>query len=323
LRSLANNLPLQKGDKVLYLSVVYPMVRNVVKYLSDYKGIIPVIANISFPLSNPQDVLVSLRDSIQKHPGIKIAALDHISSYPAALLPIKEMIKICQQNNIFVLVDGAHVLGQIPLDLTDLGADAYITNVHKWAYNPKSACILHVQKKWQPLIIPNIMSSEYAEHVGFVPHFNYIGTINYNAFLATSASLAFRKSLGDSEINQYNHNLAWRMGIKVAELWKTTLLVTNEAMVPALSLVTFPTNDPNIVGHIRDVLETKYNTWIQTGSVVTNDGINTQYVRLSAQIYLEESDFILMAERVLEIIKTYDPNQKKTVKAKNSHSNIG
>lgn len=205
---------------------------------------------------------------------------------------------------MFVLVDGAHALGQVPLDITAIGASAYITNLHKWAYNPKSAAVLHVEKKWQPLIVPNIISSEFTG--GFATKYQYIGTVNYNAFLAVPSALDFRASIGgERAIIEYMHDLAWRAGNKAAEIWGTKLLVTNSSMVPAMTLVALPTNDATVVGRVRSVLESKYDTWIQTSSVVTADGVNTQYVRISAQVYLEESDIVVMAHRFLEIMPAF------------------
>lgn len=130
-------------------------------YIAKERGLKEIIVNVTFPLSSPDQVLKPLAEAIAANPGIRVASLDHISSYPAALLPIKQMVKLCKDAGIFVLVDGAHALGQIPLDITDIGASAYISNLHKWAYNPKSACVLHVEKKWQPFILPNIISSEF------------------------------------------------------------------------------------------------------------------------------------------------------------------
>lgn len=66
---------------------------------------------VSLKDSHFEAVLDSVQATVDANPGIVIAVLDHISSYPAALLPIKEMVAICQKKGIFVLVDGAHALG--------------------------------------------------------------------------------------------------------------------------------------------------------------------------------------------------------------------
>lgn len=303
LRSLADNLPLVKGNKILILNVVYPMVRNVVGYLQREKGIDIVIVNMSFPLHSTAELLVNLRAALKANPQVKVASLDHISSYPAALLPIKEMVAICHEFGVFVLVDGAHAIGQIPLNLVDVNADAYISNTHKWSFNPKSACVLHVQSKWHSIIYPNIISSENAPNSAFAGRFEYIGTVNYNAFLAVYDSFEFRESIGgENAIMAYNHDLAWKAAKLVANIWGTQLLVTDERLVPALSTVILPFQSGEILSKVRVGLEKQYNTWIQPGGFQLDNGTTLLYIRLSAQIYLELSDFELMARRVLELM---------------------
>jgi len=50
---------------------------------------------------------------------------DYISSRPALLLPVKELISICRRHGAMAFVDGAHTPGQIELDLETLGADFF------------------------------------------------------------------------------------------------------------------------------------------------------------------------------------------------------
>eukprot|EP01127_Copromyxa_protea_P020937 TRINITY_DN7072_c0_g1_i2.p1 TRINITY_DN7072_c0_g1~~TRINITY_DN7072_c0_g1_i2.p1 ORF type:complete len:260 (+),score=22.74 TRINITY_DN7072_c0_g1_i2:2142-2921(+) len=248
--------------------------------------------NIPFPLHDPEQILKPLSEAIKQNPEIKVASLDHISSYPAAL-PIKEMVKLCKDAGIFVLVDGAHVLGQIPLNISDIGADAYIANVHKWCYNPKSAALVHVNKKWQSLIMPNILSGD--PDAGFEERcwnrklrcavFFSLLCYLFSLFLICLLFLSFNFNIsGSRDLGNF-------------------IVVTNKAMVPALSLIALPSNDPSIVWKVNKVFNEKYQTWIQVSNVTTTDGINTYYIHLSAQVYLEESDFITMAHRYLEIMK--------------------
>lgn len=55
-----------------------------------------------------------------KERKIRLAVLDHIISGLAMLVPIDELIPILHAHNVKVLVDGAHAIGQIPLDLKTL-----------------------------------------------------------------------------------------------------------------------------------------------------------------------------------------------------------
>jgi len=47
---------------------------------------------------------------------------DYISSRPALLLPVKDLIGVCRRHNVMTFVDGAHTPGQIQLNLENLGA---------------------------------------------------------------------------------------------------------------------------------------------------------------------------------------------------------
>lgn len=91
------------------------MVRNVMGYIAKEKKLTEIEVKIPFPLSDPEQVLQPLRDAIAANPGIKVASLDHISSYPAALLPIKEMVTLCKVRNSntssvhYSLINSAHL----------------------------------------------------------------------------------------------------------------------------------------------------------------------------------------------------------------------
>ena len=45
---------------------------------------------------------------------------------------------------IEVAVDGAHSCGSVPnLDVNAIGADFFFSNLHKWAFAPPTATVLH------------------------------------------------------------------------------------------------------------------------------------------------------------------------------------
>ncbi len=54
-----------------------------------------------------------------------LLSIDHISSFPGVLFPIREITAVCRENDALVLIDGAHAVGHIPVDLAELAVDFY------------------------------------------------------------------------------------------------------------------------------------------------------------------------------------------------------
>ena len=50
---------------------------------------------------------------------------DHITSPGAVLMPVKEIAALCHNHNVLVMVDAAHVPGQVQVNVEDLGVDFY------------------------------------------------------------------------------------------------------------------------------------------------------------------------------------------------------
>ena len=50
---------------------------------------------------------------------------DHITSPSALVLPIKDIIQVCKEHDVLTMIDGAHAIGQLNLNLRELGADFY------------------------------------------------------------------------------------------------------------------------------------------------------------------------------------------------------
>ncbi len=47
-----------------------------------------------------------------------MVCVSHITSLPAVIMPIKEIAIVCRDRGVPLMVDGAHALGQLDLDLT-------------------------------------------------------------------------------------------------------------------------------------------------------------------------------------------------------------
>ena len=50
--------------------------------------------------------------------------------------PVKEIAELARKKGIAPLVDGAQAVGEFPIDIKNLGCDAYSASLHKWILAP-------------------------------------------------------------------------------------------------------------------------------------------------------------------------------------------
>lgn len=61
----------------------------------------------------------------------KVAVFETIVSMPGVRFPFEKLVAASKELEVLSLVDAAHAVGQIPLDLKKLDADFFVSNCHK------------------------------------------------------------------------------------------------------------------------------------------------------------------------------------------------
>ena len=61
----------------------------------------------------------------------KVAVFDTISSMPGVRVPWESLVKTCKEYGVLSLVDGAHGVGQIDLNLGQVETVFFVSNLHK------------------------------------------------------------------------------------------------------------------------------------------------------------------------------------------------
>jgi selenocysteine lyase/cysteine desulfurase len=62
---------------------------------------------------------------------VRVCVFETITSMPAARFPFEAISSICKARGILSVIDGAHGVGQIPIDLGELNPDFFVSNCHK------------------------------------------------------------------------------------------------------------------------------------------------------------------------------------------------
>ncbi|CAK9053027.1 unnamed protein product [Durusdinium trenchii] len=313
LNAVLRSLPWQPRDVLLLTTAAYAVLPNTGAWLKRRYNIQIVQVEVSFPASGPESFLDPLEQTLRQLPRpcrLRLAVFDHVSSYPPAILPVSRLAKMVKAwfPDALVLLDGAHALGQVPIELGQLeqaGVDAYVTDGHKWLMAPKGSGALWASRSVQDILEPAIISSDNSPETTFQKRFDYIGTRDYSSWCAMGAALDFRRMLGgEVRLQRYTSELAKWAGQMMAEAFGTETVVP-VSMTPSMFAVRLPiaaTQSEACAGFIAEGLIQNYSMLVISFGLHTNSSTDlTHWIRVSSQIYLDRSDFHDLASAVLTL----------------------
>ena len=288
-QAVLQSFDLAAGDEILLTDHQYNAVRLAVEGRCRETGATIRIARIPLP-TTAEDVRARILEAVT--PRVKLAIIDPISSATALVLPIKDIVADLHERGVRVLVDGAHAIGQVPLDITDVGADWYVTNAHKWLFAPKGSALLHAARPVAAMTRPPITSHYIA--MGFPRSFDYLGTRDYSAWLTIPTAMRFFRGLGPEALRGYNSRLLAFGSGQMTELGAQPVGPTD--MCAAMRSFILPQR--RAVSD-ADVLDLKRGLWDEARIQVNTGAVGgALLIRISAQAYVDEADFTVLAEHL-------------------------
>ncbi|KAL1648953.1 hypothetical protein SLS61_006685 [Didymella pomorum] len=327
--TVLRNLPFEEGDHIVYFATIYKGCNLTVEYITETTPAKSVKVEYTYPVEDEWlvDAFKAKVREVQSAGGkVKVAIFDTVVSMPGVRVPFERLTEACRELGVLSLVDAAHGVGHLGLDVTKLDPDFLTSNCHKWLHVPRGCAILYVPVRNQHLIrstlptswgfknldtVPNTINPKGAfggdiesEYIG---NFEFVGTIDSSPYLCIPAAVEWRKALGGEKvIVEYCKKLAQDAG----KMWANELgteVLDNETKTLSqccLSMVRLPIDVEKVtqaaekIGLGRDKVGGVVSIWMHM-TLSSNHGTFLQtlfyggawWARLSGQVYLELSDF--------------------------------
>jgi selenocysteine lyase/cysteine desulfurase len=206
---VCNGLDLKAGDEVLLTDQEHPGGRCCWEQKAARFGI--KLNSLTLPRSPATVDEIVDRFTKALTPRVRVLAFSHITSPTGLVLPVKEICKVARGRDVLTSVDGAHAIGQIPLNLHDLGCDFYVTSPHKWFLAPKGTGTLFVREELLERLWVNTASADWRNYKQKAYRLSNVGTSNLSVMVGLKAALDFYLKIGPERIYQRIHELANRV----------------------------------------------------------------------------------------------------------------
>jgi len=188
---------LKPGDEILANDHEYPACLNNLRAVCARGEVKVVMAEIPFPVTSPEQVLELLMSKVT--PRTKAALVSHVTSSSGLVMPVEMLVPELEKRGVRTIIDGAHGVGFLPLNLTLLNPSYYTSNCHKWLCAPKGSAFLWVrgelQKDFRPLVLSNFAEKPKPGRPAFHTEFDFVGTNDMTPFLTIPDAISFMPTI--------------------------------------------------------------------------------------------------------------------------------
>jgi len=217
---VVRNLQLQPGDEIVTTDHEYGAMDRTWRKKCAETGARVVRVPIHTPVTTASDFVERVWSAVT--PNTKVLFLSHLTSATALIFPVDELCRRARNAGILSIIDGAHVPGHIPLDLSTLQCDLYTGAMHKWVHAPRGCSFLYARREVQPWLDPLVVSwgweSDHPSSSQFVDYHEWQGTRDLSPFLAVGAAIDFCAEHDWPAVQAEGHRLALLTRRRVNEL---------------------------------------------------------------------------------------------------------
>jgi len=286
--AIANGLDLEPEDEILLTNQEHAGGTMCWRVQEKRRGIRVRLVEIPVTPRDPGEIADRLISAIG--PRTRVLSFSGITTTTGLVLPVKQLCSAAREKRVISVVDGAHMNGQIPVNLRDLGCDYFAGSPHKWMFAPAGCGFLYGRDGALDRLWPSIVSSRWDDKEQLkAARFMMVGTNNRAIFDGMMAGVRFLKQLGPENIYARLQQLA-SLAIRLAKQRSYLEVVSSDdpRFYQAMAKIRFKTES------VQPVLDA-----LKKNQIVFLGG---REIRLSAHVHTRPGDlekFFALCDRAL------------------------
>jgi len=213
-------------------------------------------------------------------PKTKAVMFSHVVSGLGTRMPARELCAMIRDRGALALVDGAQAVGQLRVDVKELGCDAYVASPHKWMMAPKGTGFLFIRRDVQDRFWTTLASSHWDDSESGAFRFMQYGTGAVPVHEGLMAAIKFIDKIGMERIERWDAMLTKRLRDGLARIPSARITSPDDPRLTS-AITTF-----RIEGVKAKALQEAL--WARRVRVRPQN--DARGVRLSAHIYMSPAD---------------------------------
>ena len=285
---VAQGLDLKRGDEVILTDREHPGGICGWQERAKRDGIVVKQVPIPVPASDPDRLVELFTEAIT--PRTRVLAVPHIISSTAVVMPVKRLTRLAHGHKCLAVFDGAQAIGQVKIDLQDIGCDAYYASPHKWLLAPAGNGMFYIRRHQRHRFWTTLCSFAWDDQKDGMYRFMQYGTGNPSLLAGLDAALDFHFRLGPERVRERIRSLADRLRTGLQQIPRARI---SSPVHPELAGAT-------VVHRVEGVPAAKLEEqlWVERRIRTRSQG-DPLGVRQSCQIYNNEAE----VDATLEIVR--------------------
>jgi L-cysteine/cystine lyase len=297
---------LKPGDEIITCSGEHSSVIVPAYSARDRLGATLKIVRVSGE-DSPIDVIARFEEAAT--PALRLVLLSHVSYSTGQMFPVRELAELAHRHGGFLLLDAAQSVGQMPVDVLELGCDFCAFPGHKWLLGPAATGALYVRRDLIGVVEPPKVSHHASAFYNFKDRFEPKGdtidkfeltTVSVPLLAGLNGAIEFVDGIGLKATHERTVVLALYATERLLKVPGLRMISARDATMIASGIVSFalPGVEPAILtAHL----------W-ETARIVSRTVPDSACTRLCFHAFNTEEEADAAIAAVAEVAKHGVPN---------------